>query len=446
MNIKTVLLSGAALGAVFAAAPASAACVASGADIACTGGTETNSVVPTAGGTVTVTNSAVITGAGDAILGDGVEDVDVTVSSGSIVRGATRGIDGASDWTVTNSGTIEGLGSDAIRGEARMTVTNGVGATIWADDDAIQFDGGVVDNAGDIIALDKGITTDGTVEVYVRDGARILSGNEAIEAGDNSVVRVEGSGYVEAVEDAIQLGRFADVVVDAGAQVVSTDIGDGMDLDSGSVVNRGLVSAVIEDGIDFDADGGEGATIRNEGVIQGFTGVNVERGLAGDPANTSAQVIANLGLISGTSGIAIDLGEGDDGLILEGAAARMEGDSFFREGDDRLVLMDDLAAPFADGTLFDGGAGTADTVAFDGAWTLADLTEFTTTARGLTTLTVLTGTADFTIALAGWEIVEVGGAAYAFDEIFPADVPLPAGALLLPMGLLALAGLRRKRG
>lgn len=467
MRLALALASVSAL-SLIAAAPARAQCVeAPSGTFTCTG-SDTGGIEDNSDGvSVTVQPGA-----------------DVTVDDGDAVR--VRG----DNVIVHNDGTIETTdpdgddGIDADDGDGLTVVNTG---TIRARDrgiDAEDKDNVRVTNSGIIDALDDGIKLDdGADATLINTLTGVVSaGSEGFEAGDGAFVRNDGT--IDATEDAIQIGERGtilntgfilsdDIDPETGLTNPGTDpTGDGIDIDSGLIVNTGVIDAVDGDGVDYDESAFVGANdtaILNSGLISGLRGVNV------DPANTSPQFILTDGQIVGTEGTAIFTGAGADGLAIFdtlagldapggltlGSVAPVEiiGNVDLGAGDDNVsfetagrnaMIYDGVF----DGT-FNGGAGN-DTAIFT-----ATLHEFVAASMEGETLVLAfsDGVSSQTLRFAGIEHFvfeanpfatspdEVGGLRFSADRVAQgpaALIPLPAGVWMLGAALLGLVGLRRR--
>ncbi|MEL6237932.1 MAG: autotransporter domain-containing protein [Pseudomonadota bacterium] len=311
----------------------------------------------------TVTNTGDILVSGEESVGIvGGENLTVDNSGFIIATGDdTRAIEAEDGLTLTNSGTIEAT-DRAINAGDDVTITNEMGGLIntTGDADTIQtgdnttiINNGTISNEGfDTKIIDAGdgltVTNNGTITSDwkgvegVEDftltnnaGAQIISNmDEAIEADGPGLVVVNDGDIIAPMDDA----------VDGGADVTITNTGliqggenDGLELDSGTITNSGIIESLSSDpdgdfsdagltnreldaGIDFDGvddpdtlAGPETDTVTNleGGIIRGDIGINassgnfVEAGEGGEgasepgsPANVRSQTVANFGEIT----------------------------------------------------------------------------------------------------------------------------------------------------
>ncbi|GGH53515.1 hypothetical protein GVY41_09430 [Frigidibacter albus] len=339
-----------------------------------------------------ITNSGTITGGDEGIQ---IEDDSSVVNSGTIT-GADRGIDGDSftGILIENSGTITGIGNDAIRVGADAVIENS--GTITGDDEGVDFgqDSSLV-NSGSITGTDRGvdgevsgirITNSGSITGVDSDGVRtgadavvensgtITGGDDGVQVRENSTVinsgtitalgaeginanrdgvRIENSGTIIGLDDAVNLANDA-YVLNTGTILSNGTDQDGVDLDSGTVINHGTIRSLAltdGDGIDFD----EGATgagfVLNTGLIEGARGVNA------DDLDTQSQTVTNYGTIIGHSGIAISLAGGDDVLELA-TGSQIIGAIDLGSGTDTFRLLSPVQGAFSFITapeIFDAG-------------------------------------------------------------------------------------------
>lgn len=413
-----LFLAGTALPLLAALPGAAATCAINGLAVTCDGAVTGGFTNAAAGLQVTVTAGATVSRAnGDAIR----------------VRG--NGV------TVANDGTISGLdpaGSDGVDGGQALTVINT--GTITATNkgvDAEEKDGLTIRNSGTIRAQDKAIrNADGKSALLENTGLIESQADEGFESGDDAVVR--NSGTIRASDDGVQVGENA--WIENGGLIESVTRGgdeadpqDGIDIDSGTIVNTGTIRSDDDAAIDYDASSTTSYII-NSGTISGTTGVLVEKGLTGEAPNIAAQIVTNGGTIEGRAGLALDLGAGDD-MLINTAAGILIGGADFGAGDDTA----DLAHAARGFGLFDGGAGD-DELIFRVAF--ADLSVLS--LKGGILSLALSG--DMVLTATNWETFTFGDGSYSYDQIAAlAPVPVPAAGLMTLGGMGALAFLRRRR-
>ncbi len=339
------------------------------------------------------------------------------------------------------------------------------GRAVNADDEDFV----TVVNEGTIVAGDDGIRLGSGASAEFRNAGEIVSGDEGFEAGDDATVSNLAGARIAATEDAVQVGERARIENEGTIESIGAGAGgDGIDIDSGEIVNLGTIRAVDGSGIDFDASTAPGSAIANAGIIEGVVGIEVELG-GDDPANVAAQVVSNSGVIRGTGGVALELGEGNDILFLYDTLA---GSAFDRlstpigetvdlgifgrtdmgGGNDIVGFLPTLTSGMIYegylGDIFDGGEGS-DLFAFG---TLSGEVTATALMDGILSLTFGNGRDRRTLRLTGFEQFSFrdGGErvltqAQVLALGMPAPIPLPAGVVLLAGGLVALGGLRRRR-
>lgn len=388
------------------------------------------------------------------------DDASVTVRSGAIVAnddGNAVEFNGDNS-TVRNSGTLQ-ASNDGVDGKTGLTVVNDgeidvQGRGVDADDE----DDVSVTNNGTINAPeDDGIRLGNGANASFDNSGSLLSGDEGFEAGDNAALVNRAGASIRAVEDAVQVGENA--MISNEGLIESFDPeggGDGIDMDSGIVINSGIISAVDGDGIDFDESlTGTPSVILNTGSISGRSAILVETDPA-EGANTSEQGVVNSGTLTGTDGTALLLGAGNDALIVEvaepGDMPAIFGTTDMGADDDRVGFFNQLTGGmiYGDGLdgLFDGGEGSdialfsAEAPEFLGARTGSDeslLLDFSDGAMRQTLSFVNVEFFGFGADGIGADVALVSA-----GDLPPSPVPLPAGLVLLGAGLAGLSVLRRR--
>jgi hypothetical protein len=260
------------------------------------------------------------------------------------------------------------------------------------------------------------------------DNAGVISvGDEGVQALLGATIFNNGTGpgnegVIDAVDDAIQVQGDGFIENGAFGQIVSLE-GDGIDIDSGVVINAGLIRSegAGEAGIDVDAIEAEDGVlpsdrsllVENTGIIEGEFGIFV------DPLNLETQVVTNGGHISGLGGGAIDLGGGED-KVLAAAGAGFNG-------------------------LVDGGADF-DTLSFDfGLEAFASLTVFPGGVFRLATEELDGGGISFTNFESFVFVDDELDLATLKTQLPTSVVPLPASASLLIGGFALLGWMARRR-
>lgn len=358
---------------------------------------------------------------GVQIEGDGTT---LTNAAGASITGGDRGIEAekAENVIIENTGSITGATSDGIRAGNGAQITNEATGTISGGDDGVQIadDNATITNHGTISAL--AVQADG-------------SSSEGITGGDN--ITLINTGTLEANDDAFQTGLNANVTNTGTIRSVAND---GLDIDTGAVVNSGTIIAEgVEDGIDYDAgvDTASISTIDNQlgGLISGVVGVNV------DPDNNARQFITNAGTITGTGGVAAFLEEGDDAFTLLETGV-VNGTVDLGADNDLLTLSGAQMALVGGGDLFDGG-DDVDTIAFDGVAS-TDLVSLTIASLASTLEFSNEDGSISTLLFKNFEFFSFTDGIFAIEE-FASAVPIPAAGLLFAGALGAFGVYGRKR-
>ena len=437
------------------------------------------------------TNAYVCTGTQTGGLTDGDAGVTVDVLTGATVENSGNDalrLRGAGP-VVTNHGTLktvidgDGVDSNDARKSGLTLINTGTIDVAARGVNADNRNNVTVINSGLINApTNDGIRLGAGAHARVENTGTLKSGDEGLEAGNDAVVLNGPGALLQAVEDGVQVGENARIENEGTIESIIIDAdpdnwGDGIDIDSGTILNTGTIRSVDGAGIDYDASTVAQSRIVNSGTIEGGTGVEVELGGGVDPANTRSQWIRSDGIITGRDGVAIELGAGADiveifdtlsflnpvagaesDTLALGSAGPVEvnGITDLGDDDDRLGIFNTAGGGLyqaALSDLFDGGNGT------DIALFSASRQEFVAasgTGKALT-LGFAKGAEAITLDLANFEwiafgvdpLTGTGGQVFAADRVArgPSAIPVPAAVWLAGSGLAALAGLRlRRRG
>ncbi len=435
------------------------------------------------------TNAYVCSGTQTGGLTDSDPDVTVDILTGATVENSGNDalrLRGA-DPVVTNNGTIrttiDGDGVDSNDAtQSGLTLVNAGTIDVAAR-------GVNADNRNNVTVINSGLinapTNDGIrlgagANARVENTGTLKSGDDGLEAGNDATVLNGPGALFQAVEDGVQVGENAWIENEGTIESIIPDSdpdnwGDGIDIDSGTIVNTGTIWSVDGAGIDYDASTVEQSVILNSGTIEGGVGIEVELGLGSDPANTKSQWIRSDGIITGRDGIAIELGAGDDiveifdslsflnpvtgvesASLALGSAAPVEvnGITDLGDDDDSLGIFNSAGGGLYAamlGDLFEGGAGT-DTALFSAS--RGEFVSATGTGKAMK-LSFSNGAESITLDLAGFEwigfgvdpLTGTGGQIFAADRVArgPSAIPVPAAVWLAGSGLAALAGLRLRR-
>lgn len=331
------------------------------------GGTVTNQ----AGGTILADDRAVFTtgaagtvnnvGTITSLTNDGVQldsGGTVTNQASATITGFSSGIESNNVTIgVTNAGTITGLGDDGVDIEGG-TVTNQTGGTITGNQDGVDVlaTAGTVTNAATITGT-NGIGVDLAV------GGTVTNQTGGMITGRSEGIDIDGGGSVNNL---------------AGGTITGT-AGDGIEIDTGTVINAGTITGQNFDGVRVQA----GGTVNNQ------TGGTITGGLDGISFATVAGTVTNSGTITGQNAEGVSLGVGgtvtnlaggtisgdDEAVLILGAAGNvtnagtLNGNSSavvaFDAFDDRMevqsgsVINGDVQASAGTDTLAFGGTGTS---------------------------------------------------------------------------------------
>lgn len=389
---------------------------------------------------------------------DSGAEIDVSDDDALRLRGENNSVTVAGPDGGDPAGVIRatGGGDEAVQAdESGFSLTNG-GAIVSLEDKGVQADdenGTTVVNTGVIGAADEAVEArDGFM--MLNDGV-VVAGEDAVQFGDGALTNngeIIG-GADEATLEAATGEDFGPAAAD----------GDGVDIDSGSIINNGVIRSDSPDdaaGIDVDEVTVDDdpitetlTIVNNPGAeIRGTLGVLVEpAGPTAGTLNETTQIIRNAGLIQGRGGVIMSLAAGDDEVwLLDGST--LLGDTETMGAGPGLVDLgprDDLlgvSAFLGDTTgdaLFDGGDG------FDSFWLdlpLASTDIMISAAAAGLRLEFGAGGDETALTLRNFEGLRAADGRFlvAADGGL-APVPLPAALPMLAAGLGALAVLRRRR-
>jgi uncharacterized protein with beta-barrel porin domain len=326
----------------------------SGASVSATvGGTVSGSEgiradVPAGAGTVTVTNTAAVTGINTAIEANGIDGL-VTVNGQGAITGSV-GIAAFSDGTggatvaTTAAGTINatnvgiGILSQGTGGSISVTTGGAIDATNFAGQGIsaritnaanagtvgvhanANVTGGSVSNSG-ILALSNGtgaVTVDGSGRVAGADGIVAIQNNNAV--GTNAGVHVGGTGATAAGSGGAGTGIFAQIAGANNAGNILVDrSGTILGFNSGIVARTaGAGSVTVTTASDLtsfnrairtSATTGLTTITVNGGTVQGRVGGAI------DAASAGTVIINNNATIQNRSGLA------EDSVVQTSAAA-----------------------------------------------------------------------------------------------------------------------------
>jgi hypothetical protein len=300
-------------------------------------------------GSNSVTNSGLIKAIGSDAIRLGVNGTLINTGTIRAVPVDGDGSDGLqlknSGAVITNSGVISGrhgiTGGDTVY---TVSITNNAGGLITAvNGSGINIDGLVttssatVFNDGIIRGVYDGVSSSGDGDGLDVDGIVYLTntgtiqGLDAFGTGNNSEGIAAGGGDI-----INQVG--AEI---SGQMITGTDgVGNGILIDDGdggsgvavtTITNAGLIRGYTGFGIKLTGSFNDGITNQTTGTIRGGQGAAVQTG-AGD------DLVINRGSIVGDGGSAVALEEGDDTLFVQGGTASINGDIDGGTGTNTLEL------------------------------------------------------------------------------------------------------------
>lgn len=248
----------------------------------------------------TVTNTGTIRGAADGILASGAATT-ITNNLNGIIQGTgtgSQGIDmaGGTGSTITNNGTISGqLDAILVRGNT-VTITNQAsglidGTTAAASDGISALGAATVTNSGTIRGLGNGVLA--TTGLIVTNNAGSISGG-ANGISATTGMQVTNSAQITGVTNGILGTTGATITNNAGATISGTGVaGVGVQLGTGTITNTGSITGVV-DGILLTTDLASSITNNVNGTITG-TGATAQ----GIDMFGNGSSVTNHGTISG---------------------------------------------------------------------------------------------------------------------------------------------------
>jgi hypothetical protein len=300
-------------------------------------------------GSNSVTNSGLIKAIGSDAIRLGVNGTLIntgTIRAEPVDGDGSDGLQlGNSGAVITNSGVISGrhgiTGGDTVYA---VSITNNAGGLITAvNGSGINIDGLVttssatVFNDGVIRGVYDGVSSSGDGDGLDVDGIVYLTntgtiqGLDAFGTGNNSEGIAAGGGDI-----INQVG--AEI---SGQMITGTDgVGNGILIDDGdgrsgvavtTITNAGLIRGHTGFGIKLTGSFNDSITNQTTGTIRGGQGAAVQTG-AGD------DLVINRGSIVGDGGSAVALEEGDDTLFVQGGTASINGDIDGGTGTNTLEL------------------------------------------------------------------------------------------------------------
>ncbi len=242
--------------------------------------------------------------------------VTLTVASTTIANSATVVYNGGglavygpagTAWTLTNYGSISGYGpgpgDSGVQLAAGGYVTNALGGTISGSD------GVVVQNATGTVINAGGIT--GTGNAAYSSGVRLTAGGYIGNAADGSIAGYQGVNIYGGPGTVVNAGSIggtgnflSGVNLGSGGSLTNTDTGvitgyDGASLNSGTVINHGVITGTAGYGVTFAGDGSV-TNATNASITGGTDGVRI----------AGAGTLANAGSIYGGSRYGVYFGNG----------------------------------------------------------------------------------------------------------------------------------------
>lgn len=285
----------------------------------------------------TITNNGTVTGVGSA--------------NGILLASPTGGYTSFKD-TIVNQGTISGGGN----GSYGIRIYNQPGAPAYIT----NFENATIQGGGGVFLANPGsVTNHGVIIATAGYGVELSEGGSIFN--DGTITGVQGGVYLD--------GSDTDAVTNAGLITASGDVNYAVLLgEGGSVDNTGTIQA--HSGIQLNAAG----TVTNEALINGTAGNGIRLQAGG--------VVDNTGTILGSGGVYVAAGIAStvtNAGIIDGGVSNDAVN--FAAGNPSSTLIVDAGASFT-GAIYGGGA-TIEMAAGDGG-TLAgfgvSITNFSTLA------------------------------------------------------------------
>lgn len=281
-------------------------------------------------------------GDGEGVVDSALDNAVFYVLPNARISGAAQAFRFGDNVTFYNEGFLIGQGDHGVQGGDNATVLN-YGWIEGDGGDGVNIDSGRIINNGMIMGSDDGVQIDADGAYVVNnEGAAIFGADEGVNINVDNATLIN-NGYISGQDDGVNAGENA-YIVNYGAIASNGGDQDAIDLDSGRVINYGVIFTVgSEDGIDFDPSTQDSLVV-NEGLIEGNIAINT------DDADTAAQTVINNGTLRGRGGIAVNLGAGDDVLRL-GFNAVVEGLIEMGDGTDTVSIAGIRARTLTFGSL-----------------------------------------------------------------------------------------------
>jgi Ca2+-binding RTX toxin-like protein len=274
--------------------------------------------------------------------------VTISTSSGNAIYAASG------YWAIQNGGTISSTGTYGIDLLAGGSVTNAASATISGYNDGIDIKGaaGTVVNSGDI----AGATLDG---VYLFNGglvsnAAVITGSAyGVALGSGGSVTNAASATISGGIDGVYVAGASGTVVNSGS--IATNSNYGVKLLAGGTITNAASATIYGYKYGVGAIGGASVTNAVAGTIVGGTGIGLDSG-----------TVINSGIITGAAYYGIELLSG--GVITNVASASISGlvDGIFLDAGGTVTNAGTIAGGSGTAIVF-GGTGSSQLVVEAGA-------------------------------------------------------------------------------